>query len=161
MATRVEGVDRLKKKLAAIPAHARKEIRAALETGAAEIAETARRFAPVDSGDLKASIGHTFGQYRAANANVRGVVSAADTGDPDLSVTIHAGDEKAWYAALVEFGSKGHPQGGQFAGTVHPGNAAQPYFVPAYRLLKKRVVSRITRATRKAARNVANSGTAA
>jgi HK97 gp10 family phage protein len=158
MATKVQNLDRLKKRLEAIPKAARVEIRKALEKGAQEIKTMARVMAPQDSGDLRESIDYTFGTYEAANPNVRGVVAGGGLADPDLSVTIHAGDAKAFYAAFVEFGTAPHPQGGQFAGTEHPGTPAQPFFFPAYRLLKKRVKGRISRAVRQAARNVVNGG---
>ncbi|SKA31028.1 HK97-gp10 family putative phage morphogenesis protein [Consotaella salsifontis] len=167
----VRGLASLKKKLARMPNEARKEIRKALDQGAYEIAETAASWAPVDSGDLKRSIGYTFGEYRAANANVRGVTGRSGaSGDPDLSVTVHAGDEKAWYAALVEFGTAPHfvekgaatvvgkirrkVRGG---GKQHPGTKPQPYFFPAYRANKKRIKASIALATKRAAQKVANS----
>lgn len=158
MATKVQNLERLKRRLAAIPKAARAEIRKALEKGADEIVTMARVMAPRDDGDLVRSIGRTFGEFVPENSNVRGVVAGGGLGDPDLSVTIHAGDAKAYYAAFVEFGTAPHPQGGLFKGTDHPGGAAQPFFFPAYRLLKKRVKSRINRAVRKAARDVVAKG---
>lgn len=158
MATRVLNRERLKRKLAALPKRARAEIHKALEKGAEEIKTTARNLVPVSSGDLRESIDYTFGKFEADNPNVRGVQAGGGLEDPELSVTIHAGDEKAYYAAFVEFGTKPHEQGGLFAGAQHPGTKAQPYFFTAYRLLKKRVKSRIARATRKAARDVAAGG---
>ena len=157
MPTKVQNVERLKKRLAAIPKRARVEIRKALEKGAQEIATMARVMAPQDSGDLRNSIGYTFGEFIPENSNVRGVQGGAGLGDPDLSVTVHAGDAKAFYAAFIEFGTAPHPQGGQFAGTQHPGTAAQPFFFPAVRLLKKRVRGRINRAVKKAARDAVSS----
>lgn len=151
---RTQGLDRLRRRLAAIPKRARTEIRAALEKSAQEISSAARTMVPVESGDLKRSIAYTFGKYIPDNANVRGV-AAGGSGDPDLSVTIHAGDERAYYAAFVEFGTNPHPQGGTFKGTSHPGGPAEPFFFPAYRMLKARVKNRIARATRKAARDAA------
>ncbi len=139
---KIEGKDRLKRKLQAMPKTARAEIRKALETSAAEMADTAKQFVPVASGDLKASIGYTFGDYRAENANVRGVSGGGGKlGDKDLTVTIHAGDAKAFYASFVEFG------------TVNA--SANAYFFPAYRLVKRRVKGRVSRATNKAAKMVA------
>lgn len=158
MATKVQNVERLKKRLEAIPKAARAEIRKALEKSAQEITTMARVMAPEDSGDLKRSIGYTFGAFTPENSNVRGVEAGAGLGDPDLSVTIHAGDAKAFYAAFVEFGTAPHPQGGEFKGTEHPGTAPQPFFYPAYRLLKQRVKSRINRAVKKAARDVVAGG---
>jgi HK97 gp10 family phage protein len=147
---------RLLRKLAAIQGAPRAAMRKALAQNAAEITEMQKRLAPVDSGDLRDSIGFTFGKYRAANANVRGVAGGDGAGDPDLSVTIHAGDEKAFYAAFLEFGAAGPWQvGGRFAGATHPGFSAEPYFYPAWRALRRRSKSRLTRAMRKAIKDAA------
>lgn len=138
---KIKNKDRLAAKLKALPDKARQEIRKALEVSAKEMSDVAESFAPIDSGDLRRSIGYTFGNYQADNANVRGVNAGSGVGDPDLTVTIHAGDAKAYYAAFVEFG------------TVD--TSAQPYFFPAWRLTKRRVKGRISRATTKAAKQVA------
>ncbi len=147
--------EKLLKKLAAIQGAPREAMKAALTQNAVEITDMQKRLAPVDSGDLRNSIGYTFGEYRAANANVRGV-SGGGGGDPDLSVTIHAGDEKAFYARWLEFGvSKSWTIGGKFEGAAHPGFSAEPYFFPAWRALKRRSKSRLTRAMRKAIKEAA------
>ena len=87
--------------------------------------------------------------------------------DPDLTVTIHAGDAKAFYAAFVEFGTTGHKIEAKLAPALHlygsgyvesvnhPGAAARPFFYPAWRLVKKKAKGRISRATNKAAKKVA------
>lgn len=164
---KIKNLNRLKQKIARMPDEARKEIRAAMAVSAGEIVETAKAFAPVKSGDLRNSIGYTFGEYRPDNANVRGV--SAKGGKHDLSVTIHAGDQKAWYAALVEFGTAPHvirprERGGflsflglSVAAVRHPGAEPHPFFNPAVRLGRKRAMNRIGRAVSKAARNVAAS----
>ncbi|HYD66171.1 HK97-gp10 family putative phage morphogenesis protein [Azospirillum sp.] len=155
MAARTKGRDRLLTKMRALPSEVRSAIKQALAEGADEITDMQRRLVPKQSGDLAKSIGSTFGKYRAENANVRGVSAFAGAGDPDLTVTIHAGDAKAYYASFVEFGTAPHVNGGKFKGTQHPGTAPQPFFFPAYRALRKRVKSRITRATNRAAKKVA------
>lgn len=152
---RIKGVDQLKRKLRAMPQIARAEIHEALQQSAAEMTATARNFAPVDSGALRNSIGYTFGEYKAENANVRGVGGGGKLNDKDLTVTIHAGDARAFYAAFVEFGTAAHTNKGKFAGSHNPGASARPFFFPAYRLVKRRVKSRISRATSKAAKKVA------
>ncbi|MEF2550000.1 HK97-gp10 family putative phage morphogenesis protein [Aurantimonas sp. A2-1-M11] len=157
MATSVRGLKSLNRKLAAIPKEVRREVRKALEKGAYQIADTAYSLAPSDSGDLKRSIGYTFGKYTAANSNVRGVGASGTIVDSDLSVTVHAGDAKAFYAAFIEFGTAGHAQGGKFAGTWHPGTPPQPFFYPAYRLRKRGVKAGISRAVKKASVKVAKS----
>jgi HK97 gp10 family phage protein len=147
--------DKLLRKLERIQGLPRIRMRAALVTGAEEITAMQKRLAPVDSGDLRNSIGYTFGSYSPANANVRGP-RAGGAGDADLSVTIHAGDARAFYAAFLEFGTAGpYEIKGRFAGASHPGITAQPFFYPAVRTLRRRVKGRITRAGRKALRDAA------
>jgi len=154
---KIRNVDRLKRKLASLPIAARQEMRAALEKSAAEIVDLQRRFVPVKSGTLRKSIGYTFGDYAAQNANVRGVSGSSGTSkDKDLSVTVHAGDASAFYAAFVEFGTAPHVNRGRFAGSQHPGSPAEPFFYPGWRLGKKRAKGRIARAVNKAARKVAS-----
>jgi HK97 gp10 family phage protein len=65
-------------------------------------------------------------------------------GRHELAVTVQAGGKKAPYARWVEFG------------TVKM--RAEPYFFPAYRALRKRMKSRATRASKKAAQKVAAGG---
>ncbi|MDF2809507.1 MAG: hypothetical protein K0S56_538 [Microvirga sp.] len=149
------GRERLTAKLARIQGAPRQAIHTALRQGAEEITAMQKRLAPRDSGDLANSIGYTFGNYRVQNANVRGIMGNAGAGDPDLSVTIHAGDSKAYYAMFVEFGTSQHTAGGKFVGATIPAVAAQPFFYPGYRSLRKRVKSRISRATTKSIRQAA------
>jgi HK97 gp10 family phage protein len=126
---RIKGVDQLKRKLRAMPQAAKDEIRKALEASAQEITGTAKNFAPSRTGALRNSIGYSMGREGLGTGN-------------ELSVTVHAGDDDAYYAPFVEFGTS-------------RGASARPFFFPAYRLVKKRVKSRISRATSKAAKKVA------
>lgn len=75
--------------------------------------------------------------------------------DQELSVTIMAGNDKAWYARLIEYGAPAAVAGGRFKGAQIPARPAIPFFFPAYRALRKRVKSRLQRATSKAAKKVA------
>lgn len=89
---------------------------------------------------------------------VSGSLSTGDLkGDPDLTISITAGNKEAYWARWEEFGTAPHINGGRFAGSDHPGTAPRPFFYPPVRALKRRVKSRITRATKKAAREVAGS----
>lgn len=56
--------------------------------------------------------------------------------DTRISRKVSAGDREAFYAAWVEFG--------------HGQAAPRPFFWPAYRLMKRRFRSRMTRAAKKA-----------
>ena len=150
----VKGMDKLRARAKAIPRNVRVATRRALETGAKEITSLQKSLVRDDTGDLKRSIGYTFGKYKPENANVRGVAAGGGLGDPDLSVTIHAGDAKAYYAAFVEFGTAPHEQpNNRINGGQHPGASAAPFFFPAYRALKRRAKGRITRAMNKAIRD--------
>jgi HK97 gp10 family phage protein len=164
---KIERLDAFKKKLAALPEETRKEVRKALEKGADEIVDVMKRAVPIDEGDLRDSIGWTFGDDVPEGATVVAKSSADAVREAGLSVTIYAGNRAAWYARLVEFGTRSHLiqrknkkvlasstaiYGAQL---MHPGTPARPFFFPSYRLGKKRVVNRINRATRAAAKKVA------
>jgi len=151
--SKLEGRARLLAKMAALPAEVRSAIKQALAEGADEITDMQKRLAPVKSGELRDSIKQTWGGGRERYSSLNATSGA---GDPDLTVRISAGNTKVRYAHLIEFGTRPHINGGKFAGTLHPGTRAQPFFYPAYRALKRRVKSRITRATTKAARKVAS-----
>jgi hypothetical protein len=120
-----------------------------------------KRLAPKDSGALERSINYVRGTYTPENSNVRGVGGGKGqgsiVGDPDLSYHIVAGDDVAWYARLIEHGTPPHINKGMSPGTQHPGTKPQPYFYPAFRALRRRVKSRITRATKKAVKEIAGS----
>lgn len=156
MATRVQGADRLRRKLVVLSPAAKSAIRQALAESADEITGMQRRLVPEDSGDLKRSIKQTWGGGKAKYASLKG--SGGPRGDPDLTVDITAGDTRARYAHIVEFGQAPHPQGGKFVGTMHPGTAPRPFFFPAYRALKKRTKSRIRRAVKRSAKQAAAAG---
>lgn len=148
--------ERLLAKLAALPQKVKTQVGLAIDQGAAEIVSMQKRLVPKDSGALERSIKAVKGSYTPDNANVRGV-GTTGAGDPDLTVHIVAGNAEAWYARLVEFGTAPHINGGKFKGTSNPGTSARPYFYPPVRALRRRVKSRITRATKKAAQEVAGS----
>ena len=62
-------------------------------------------------------------------------------GTQGLRWRVTAGDEDAFYARMVEFGT--------------PRNSASPFFYPAYRSIRRLLKSRMTRATKKAIQKVA------
>lgn len=119
--------DRLFAKLRRLAPETDREVATAVAKGAEEVASTAQQFAAVASGELRDSIGWQMDKSRL---NIVATVSA-----------------DALHARWVEFGTKGGVLGSQ---------PAQPFMFPAYRLLRRRVRSRIGRAVGKAARKVAN-----
>src|SRR5690606_23454702 len=85
LARRVQGLDRLRRKLAKMPREAKAEIRRALTRSAEEMASTARILAPVDTGALKASIETAQGRH-------------------ELEVVVRAGGGAAGLAHSVAYG---------------------------------------------------------
>jgi HK97 gp10 family phage protein len=136
--TRVQGLDKLNRKLRDMPEATQAAIRKSFEGGAQEMVDMARRLAPIKTGALQRSIDWNYG---AAPKGSFGVGSRSTAPD---SITIHAGDKDAFYARWVEFGTVARP--------------ASPFFFPAYRSLKKRMVSRNKREINKAVKKVAAGG---
>lgn len=124
-----------------MPQIAKDEIKKALETSADEIVSMAQRLVPVDKGDLRDSVGWTWGKAPKGAMTLGKVAEASLAGD--LTITIYAGNSEAFYSRFVEFGTQKMP--------------AQPYFYPAYRASKKRAKSRVRRSITKAAKLVASS----
>ena len=136
MATRIQGLTELRKKLAAMPRATKAEIRKVLEVSATEMVSLAKSLAPVDSGDLRDSIRSEPGRHDLA------VVVRA--GGALTTVPARAGNGEFDYSISVEHGTIDTPE--------------QPFFWPSYRAVKKRAKNRATRAVRKAARRVIAGG---
>ncbi|WP_292131171.1 HK97-gp10 family putative phage morphogenesis protein [Mesorhizobium sp.] len=126
----------MNKKLRAMPAAVRVAGRAAMEKGAEEIVGMAKRLCPVDDGDLRDSIGWTWSD--APNGSLV-LAQSVPTIAGNERIVIYAGNNRAFYATFVEFG------------TVKM--AKRSFFFPAYRSLKKRTLDRIKRSTRAALKN--------
>lgn len=157
MAAKIQGLDRLRRKLRALPKAAEEEISKAMEQSANEIVALAKSLAPVDGGDLRESIGWTWGDAPKGSITL-GKVRKGGRGAGNLQITIYAGGGDAFYARMIEFGTAPHLNGGLFAGSEHPGTAAQPFFYPSWRAGRKRARSRVTRAITKSAKRVAAGG---
>lgn len=128
--TVVSGLDALNKALQELPVKIeRNALRGALRAGQKEIADLARSRVPVASGELRKSI-------RIKTSARGGKVTA----------TVVAGNRKAWYAHLVEWGTRVHTIRGtantglKFLSKVgvvvrnaveHPGARAKPFMRPA------------------------------
>jgi HK97 gp10 family phage protein len=141
----------LQRKLDRLPRQVKQRIREAMEQGANEIVTMAKSLVPADSGALRDSIGWTYGRAPKGAMTIGKVESTGG----DLTITIYAGNSEAFYARWVEFGTSAHTAGGKFAGATIPAIPAQPYFYVSFRANRKRVKGRVTRATTKAAKEVA------
>lgn len=163
-----EGRESLLRKMKAMPPAVRSAIKQALAQGADEITAMQKRLVRRVSGELHDSITQTWGGGRVRYSSVGTRTESA--GDPDLTVRLSAGNAKVRYAHLVEFGTGPHnvTRGARkkYSGMVHaltrkgkarqhPGSKPQPFFFPPYRALRRRVRSRISRATSRAVRSMA------
>lgn len=147
---------RLAARLAQIPAEIVAELRPALIQSADDLADLARALAPEDEGDLKASVTVTPpGAMTPAYAEGGGRRLAAEN-----QALVTVGSSEVRHGHLVEFGTKPHVNGGQFAGTQHPGTAPRPFLAPAARLTQARSRRRIGRAIGRAIRNASQGGAA-
>lgn len=132
----VKGIDRLHAKMARIKPRLEAALRVTLENEARQLVAQMKSVVPVDEGDLRESINHTFGQAPKGSVTI-GTVS--DDPNSGLRITIYAGGEvgsaDAFYARFVEFGTRKM--------------VARPFFFPVYRANKRRVRAAITRAVNK------------
>lgn len=154
MANKIEGLDRLNRKLRALPIVAQKRIREAMAQGADEIVAMMKSLCPTDSGDLRDSIAWTWGK---APKGAMTLAKVTQTGTEN-TLTIYAGDAESYQARWVEFGTASHTAGGLFSGATIPAIPASPFFFVSYRANRRKVKGRITRAINKAAREVAAGG---
>jgi HK97 gp10 family phage protein len=152
MTAKIIGLQKLQRKLDALPQKVKTRIRGAMEEGAAEIVAMAKSLAPADSGTLRDSIGWTWGRAPKGAMTLGKVQSVGG----DLTITVYAGNSEAFYARWVEFGTAAHTAGGKFAGADIPAIPAQPFFYVSFRTLRRRAKSRITRSINKAAKEVAS-----
>ena len=139
----VQGIAALNKKLTVtIPKRIEASVRAAMEQGAQEVVDMMKRLVPVSvdgshgkaAGTLRDSIGWTWGDAPAGSVTL--LKSTGGREYAGMRITIYAGSKEAFYAKWVEFG------------TQHA--AARRFFYPSWRTMRKRVKSRIQRASRKA-----------
>lgn len=145
----VKGFDKLDKKLARLPVDLREALIKANSASAERMVALAKRLAPKKTGKLDVSI-----RVKKINENVVTIRA----GGKDTMTEVRAGSGVMFdYALAVEFGTKPHKLGGLFKGARHPGTAAQPFFYPAYRALKKSARARARAALKKAAQRVAAS----
>ena len=148
--------DKLAARLAQIPALIVTEVRPALVQAAGDLAHVAQTLVPVDEGDLRASMAVTApGDATPAYAEGGGRRLASAN-----QALVTVGNPQVRHGHLVEFGTSSHVNGGEFAGTMHPGTAPRPFLIPSERLTRARNLRRIARAIGKAVRAASLGGAA-
>ena len=127
----IQGLDKLQKKIAALPDGIAKDIMPAREKGADELVAKAKSIAPVSE-----ALEDTPGLLRDSIHREPG------RNDLSVAVTVDAKDaEGRWFAKHVEYGHR-TPEG------VHV--QAVPFFWPSYRVTKKKIRARVARSVTKA-----------
>ena len=130
----VQGLDKLNARWGAIPGRVRDGVKDAMEKVAEEVVRDMRLLAPKgETGNLVRSISWTWGDAPAGSFVIGSAGGRAYGG---LRVTIYAGGGNAFHARFQEFG------------TVKM--AANPFFYPVWRIWRRRVKSRLSRAVTKA-----------
>lgn len=125
-------LERLLKRLEAIPKEVRTAVQPALIKSAEELQARMRALAPFESGALRDSIAVTPpGQSTPPYSQPGGSRVAKEN-----EVLVTVGNSKVRYPHLVEYGTTHAP--------------AQPFFWPAYRLTRERIKRRIKRSISKA-----------
>ena len=128
-------LDRLNRRLRAIPVTVKKAVVPALQQSGSELVGAMRQLVPVDTGDLRDSIKYTMpGNAAPPYSQPGGSRVAAEN-----QVLVTAGNDGVRYPHLVEYGTAHAP--------------AQPYFWPAFRLKRKKLANRIKRSVAKAVRD--------
>ena len=159
---------RLRARLAKIPDIAREAAAAAMEEGAQEIVDAMKKAAPVQTGDLRDSIGWTWGEVPAGSFVIDEIRSGKNKGDQyaTLRIKIYAGNREAFYARFIEFGTAPHSlelnasvarassgsainQRRQQSSKQHPGTPAQPFFFPTWKRERAKFRRRIRERVRK------------
>lgn len=129
-----EQLERLRKRLEAIPKGVKDAVQPALLRSGDELSARMQQLAPHDTGALRDSIAvTTAGQMTPAYSQPGGSMVV-----PENAVAVTVGNSEVRYAHLQEYGTAHSP--------------AHPFFWPSYRLLKKRISSRLKRAISKAVR---------
>lgn len=123
---------KLSRRLEAIPKAVKRAVEPSLVKAGSDLATMQRILAPRDTGALQDSIHVTGpGQTTPPYSQPGGSKTAREN-----QVLVTVGNSEVRYPHLVEHGTAVAP--------------AQPFFWPAYRLLKKKLASRIKTAIRKA-----------
>lgn len=127
-------LERLKRRLRAIPAAVKEDVQRTLLKQANDLADSMRNLAPVDTGALRDSITVTPGGQSTPPYSQPGGSKVV----PENAVAVTVGNAEVRYPHLQEFGTAKAP--------------AQPYFWPAYRLHKTRIKRAIARSIGRAVR---------
>lgn len=146
----IRGVESTARALRKLSPTASDEIQKALDKGAGEVKALASSIAPRDDGELQQAIevrsgdagGPAQGAFTAFRAALSGVAPQMVR---RIGVFPDLNGGKAFYARWVEFGTS-------------TGRPAQPFLMPAYATLRRRIQGRVKRAINRGIKEVARRG---
>lgn len=151
MTFRLEGMEDLEQALAEVAKQSTRVAitRRALRKAAAPMLEKAKRYAPIDTGKLEASIKIStrakgevgraaYAQTMQSGGTRQEAVAAMRTARRNFKAEnppaiLYLGPaQNAWHAHFIEFGTRPHTNAGMYAGSQHPGTAPDPFMRPAF-----------------------------
>lgn len=165
----ITGADVVARALRGLASNAAKEVAIAINKGGTEVRDRAKALAPERTGELKEHIEMRDMAYREVKgAFFSGKVLTSRKFGVNIGVFPKHNGGKAFYAPFVEFGTSKRIKG-QFTrnrtqgrtrrfGNTHTGATAKPFLFPAYWSLRRRIMGRINRAVKKAAKETFRRG---
>jgi len=145
--TKVLGREALNKRLRQLAPEAEKQAEVAKLEIAQDLATAVKARAPHGASDDYAD--SIQAGYLRNNPNVKDLAGIRLSKDPDA-----AGIFARFIWRFLEFGTAPHINAGKFAGTKHPGTAAQPHIFPTWRAMRRKAKRKIAGAINKAVRKV-------
>lgn len=148
-----QSLRRLRQKLDRMPEKVKAEIKTAQQRNGEDLTSKMKAYAPVDpgSGELRNSIEWFFPESKPSFAGFSRSTRLSIKGEQGLSIIVKAGpdvsDDQAFYARWVEFGHMS-----AFTNALIPPN---PFFYPVYRMRRRAVRGRISRAMNKGLKETA------
>ena len=149
--TRWVGKEKAFRQLKRVAPAVENDLPKALEQNANEVADLARQYAPKRTGEyaqsIKAKETETENGLPAWGIFAKYIWRFLEFGTSAGRYRVRVGSRKS--------DVKQHKTRGRFSYRTHPGNRAQPHIWPAYRVIKRRMMSRITRTINKAIKRAA------
>ena len=169
---KVEGLEKLRAQIRSIPEKVAGQMSEGIGAAAYDLADAIQAHTPRATGALANSVDYCAGdppadaKMGAADKTVENPLAEALT-DKGLRYSVYAGDDRAFYARWVEFGTRAGKVGDKTSDKshrsrtvkrTHPGTKAQPFFYPTIRARMSRTKSAVSRAVSKALKDAAKSG---
>lgn len=169
----VSGMPEVERVFATLSASLKAKLADAIEGGAVEVVEAQKTLAPVGrgkgAGELRDSLQYLSEVDDEKSSALRGVMGVRAGGwaaamQNSVSAFVFS---SVFYSRFVEFGTRPAKTGARVtdasgrkrkAGRTHPGTTARPFFFTGYAAKKRRVVGRVKRAIREAAKEAAQQG---